>query len=385
MVQAAGFEPAKHYTEDLEPSPFDHSGTPALTASRVSLLSSAASEPLGKSADGIVDVSSSADGQWVARMAHGNNTPRLSPNQLQTVEKSLFEVSRKQKSQTLPVDLPIPDFWNSVGQLTSHLEAELAETIRAEGMTAKAQLQTRRLGNVRTAATDLTRIRLNAFTQHAVLINLMKGGGAEAAAAVQHLSPIQWDRHDGSERAYYESLGHIVEKYKHDVAWMTLVNGSNGNGGGHGSGHEQPVASPEPNPSLSEFGAPAEAETAAAASAAASAGAVESAPATPPTMLVPDARDAWDDPDFDEEDRIREMDGYPEGPTGAEPSPPVQVTVTQAVGIDLVRIRILKNLSDPIIAEDGSQIRLAEGDVESCPSLIAETLIAAGLAVAAPL
>lgn len=102
-------------------------------------------------------------------------------------------------------------------------------------------------------------------------------------------------------------------------------------------------------------------------------------------MLVPDALDARDDPDFDEEDRIREMDGYPEGPTGAEPSPPVQVTVTQAVGIDLVRIRILKDLSDPIIAEDGSQIRLAEGDVESCPSLIAETLIAAGLAVAAPL
>ena len=381
MVQAAGFEPAKHYAEDLEPSPFDHSGTPALTASRVSLLSSAASEPLRNRADGMFDVAPSADVQRVVRMTQGSSTPRLSPNQLQTVEKSLFEVSRKQKSQTLPVDLPIPDFWNSVGQLTSHLEAELAETIRAEGMTAKAQLQTRRLGNVRTAATDLTRIRLNAFTQHAVLINLMKGGGAEAAAAVQHLSPIQWDRHDGSERAYYESLGHIVEKYKHDVAWMTLVNGSNGNGGDHGSGHEQPVASPEPNPSLSEFDAPAEAETAAAAPA----GAVESAPATPPTMLVPDARDAWDDPDFDEEDLIREMDGYPEGPTGAEPSPPVQVTVTQAVGIDLVRIRILKDLSDPIIAEDGSQIRLAEGDVESCPSLIAETLIAAGLAVAAPL
>tara|TARA_B100000085_G_scaffold45154_3_gene38336 strand:- start:667 stop:780 length:114 start_codon:yes stop_codon:yes gene_type:complete len=29
MVQAAGFEPAKLYAEDLEPSPFDHSGTPA--------------------------------------------------------------------------------------------------------------------------------------------------------------------------------------------------------------------------------------------------------------------------------------------------------------------------------------------------------------------
>ncbi len=28
-MQAAGFEPAKRYAEDLEPSPFDHSGTPA--------------------------------------------------------------------------------------------------------------------------------------------------------------------------------------------------------------------------------------------------------------------------------------------------------------------------------------------------------------------
>jgi len=34
---------------------------------------------------------------------------------------------------------------------------------------------------------------------------------------------------------------------------------------------------------------------------------------------------------------------------------------------------------------DGSEMNLAEGDVESCPSLIAETLIAAGLAVSAPL
>ena len=30
MVQGAGFEPAKHYATDLEPVPFDHSGTSAL-------------------------------------------------------------------------------------------------------------------------------------------------------------------------------------------------------------------------------------------------------------------------------------------------------------------------------------------------------------------
>ena len=46
LVQAAGFEPAKHYAEDLEPSPFDHSGTPAQYPSRNALLIPAARTPL---------------------------------------------------------------------------------------------------------------------------------------------------------------------------------------------------------------------------------------------------------------------------------------------------------------------------------------------------
>lgn len=292
---------------------------------------------------------------------------RLSKHQLQSVEKALFEVARKQKASSSPVELPLPDFWASVGQLTANLEAELAETVRAEGMTAKAQLQTRRLGNVRTLVTDLTRIRLNAFTQHAVLVNLMRGGGAEAAAAVQHLSVIDWERHDASERAYYQSLGHLVEKYKHEVAWKELVNGNNG-----GNGHGSPVSNPGPNASLSDFNE------------------AQSVDSPEPTTQIPASptatgRDAWDDPEFDEEDRIRAMDAFPDRATGAEPSPPPEIDVRETLGGDLIRIRILTDLSDPIIGEDGSEMTLAEGDVESCPSLIAETLIAAGLAVAAPL
>jgi len=289
---------------------------------------------------------------------------RLSKNQLQAVEKALFEVARKQKSSAGPVELPLPDFWASVGQLTSSLEAELSETVRSEGMTAKAQLQTRRLGNVRTLVTDLTRIRMNAFTQHAILVNLMKGGGAEAAAAVQHLSVIDWERHDPTERAYYQSLGHLVDKYKHDGAWKELVNGSNG--------RAPPTTPPEPSPdaSLSEF--------------------TDSAPepevqTPPPQVTVANPNETWDDPEIDEEDRIRAMDGFPDRATGADPHPPEEISVSETIGGDLMRIRILQDLSDPIIAEDGSEITLVEGDVESCPSLIAETLIAAGLAVAAPL
>ena len=301
---------------------------------------------------------------------------RLSNHQLQTVEKALFEVAREQKSSAKPVELPLPDFWASVGQLTAHLEAELADTVRAEGMTAKAQMHTRRLGNVRTLVTDLTRIRLNAFTQHAVLVNLMRGGGAEAAAAVQHLSVIDWERHDPSERAYYQSLSHLVDKYKHDVAWKQLVNGNNG-----GNGHGLPFASPGPNASLSEFSEPAAATPEAAAMPA-----VAPSPTAPPTTVpASDKRDSWEDPDFDEEDRIRAMDAYPDRATGADPHPPSEISVVETLGGDLMRIRILQDLSDPIIGEDGSEMNLAEGDVESCPILIAETLIAAGLAVAAPL
>ena len=288
---------------------------------------------------------------------------RLSKNQLQAVEKALFEVARKQKSSAGPVELPLPDFWASVAQLTAGLETELSETVRSEGMTAKAQLQTRRLGNVRTLVTDLTRIRLNAFTQHAVLVNLMKGGGAEAAAALQHLSVIDWERHDPTERAYYQSLGHSVDKYKHDVAWKELVNGSNG-----GATSALPPA-PSPDTSLSEFTeTPSEQEI-----------------QTPPSPPVTDLKETWDDPEFDEEDRIRAMDEFPDRATGADPHPPEEISVAETIGGDLMRIRILQDLSDPIIAEDGAEITLVEGDVESCPSLIAETLIAAGLAVAAPI
>ena len=288
---------------------------------------------------------------------------RLSKNQLQADEKALFEVARKQKSSAGPVELPLPDFWASVAQLPASLETELSETVRSEGMTAKAQLQTRRLGNVRTLVTDLTRIRLNAFTQHAVLVNLMKGGGAEAAAALQHLSVIDWERHDPTERAYYQSLGHSVDKYKHDVAWKELVNGSNG-----GATSALPPA-PSPDTSLSEFTeTPSEQEI-----------------QTPPSPPVTDLKETWDDPEFDEEDRIRAMDEFPDRATGADPHPPEEISVAETIGGDLMRIRILQDLSDPIIAEDGAEITLVEGDVESCPSLIAETLIAAGLAVAAPI
>ena len=79
------------------------------------------------------------------------------------------------------------------------------------------------------------------------------------------------------------------------------------------------------------------------------------------------------------------MDEFPDRATGADPHPPEEISVSEPIGRDLMRIRILQDLTVPIIADDGSEITLVEGDVESCPSLIAETIISAGMALAAPL
>ena len=285
-------------------------------------------------------------------------SPRLNKHQLLSIEKSLFELARKQKSQAIPVDLPVPAFWSSVGQLLQHLEADLAETIRDRGMTAEAQLKSRRLGTIRTCVSDLTRLRLNAFTQHAVLSNLLKSPQGDAMSMSASFQSLDWERHDPSERAYHSGIGHLVEKYKHEVSWNALLRGSGveipspPKAGGH-----------EP---LTEF---VEQEETASQQ-------------TPAADNTPDSSN-WQDPEFDEEDRIRQIDAFPDRATGAaSPAPPPEPAPEES---GLRRILILQDLTEPIIAENGSEITLTAGDVESCPAPIADNLIAAGLAEPAPL
>ena len=120
---------------------------------------------------------------------------------------------------------------------------------------------------------------------------------------------------------------------------------------------------------------------------------------TPLTEFVPDSKEEvvesvvsvvsepvshWEDPEYDEEDRIREIDEFPEitpvgsGPLGNSSS-------DQQKDPDMRRILILQDLEDPIITEGGEEITLTTGDIEFCPSIIADTLIAAGIAEAADL
>ena len=297
----------------------------------------------------------------VPSMMDDGSLPRLSPNRLMAVDRALDELARTQRRSSIPVELPMPNFWDAVGQLVQHLEAELAETIRSEGMTAKAQLQSRKLGVVRTAVKDLTRNRLNAFTQHAVLTNLIQTSEEMRASAGVRPDTIEWDKHDPSERVFYTGVGHLVDKYKHEVSWKALLSNN--------------WDSPAPPPMSSVH--------------------------TPLTEFVPDSIEEevevessvpattdpvahWEDPEYDEEDRIREIDEFPEispmGRGSVEESVP-----SQQKDPDMRRILILQDLDDPIITEEGEEITLTTGDIEFCPSIIADTLIAAGIAEAADL
>ncbi|MDP6212405.1 MAG: hypothetical protein QGF32_02470 [Candidatus Thalassarchaeaceae archaeon] len=290
-------------------------------------------------------------------MVVGSGPRRLSKNELEGVHKTLIEVTRKQKSSDAPVDVGMAEgvvFWDAVGQLLQSMETELSETVRDEGMTAKAQLLSRRLGVARTCVRDLTRIRLTSFTRHAVSSNLLSSTNGSSIG----FQTLDWNRHDPSERVFYNGVRDLAEKYKVSTSWSSML----------GSTEAEPVSVVnEVIETLEDF----------------SAGDDKDAPATTPPPLSRQ-EPQWEEPDFDEEDRIREMDEFPEHAASPSESRTLEEEVEEEAS-ELLRIRVLKDVEDPIMMADGSEVVLTEGDIENCPSLLAEILIAAGLAEVAPI
>ena len=290
----------------------------------------------------------------VAHMIDEVASSRLTKQQLIVVEKALFELTRQQKSSpNVPKEITIPNFWSSIRQLLTNLENELAETIRDEGMNAKTQLQSRRLGVARTSVSDLTRLRMNAFAQHAILSNLVKVPNGKQ----NQVPPLNWQRHDPSERIYYTSIERLVEKYKKDVSWDGMLHG--------GKPEIMNKSNLGGNAILTEFNDSEEVETKQTIS----------APVSP--------QEIWNEPELDEEDRIRQMDGFPERATGAMSATSIESPNPVGNLSEMKRIRMLQDLLDPIIDEDGTEIQLTAGEVVNFSSLMADTLIAAGFAESA--
>ena len=82
-------------------------------------------------------------------------------------------------------------------------------------------------------------------------------------------------------------------------------------------------------------------------------------------------------------DRIRQMDEFPERATGAMSATSIESPNPIGNISDMKRIRMLQDLVEPIIDEDGTEIQLTAGEVVNFSSLMADTLIAAGFAESA--
>jgi hypothetical protein len=219
-------------------------------------------------------------------------------------------------------------------------------------MTAKAQLLSRRLGVARTCVRDLTRIRLTSFTRHAVASNLLNtvNGGSVG------FQRLDWSRHDPSERVFYNGVKDLAEKYKISTSWSSMLGSSE---------PDSKAAVNEVSETLRDF----------------SGEEVEDVPA----LISPQRQEVeWEEPDFDEEDRIRKMDEFPEHAASPSESRTLDEQTSEEIS-ELLRIRILKDVEDPILMADGTEVVLTEGDIETCPFLVADILIAAGLAEAAPI
>jgi hypothetical protein len=284
--------------------------------------------------------------------------------QLAAIEAQLHALLRKQAKHALPVDLPRPDFWNICSQLLQSIEMELAEINRLEGFSARAQTLTRRQANLRRAIADLTRHRLTAFVNHAALANLASTPFGDAVAeSSMNMAPVDWQRQDGAERAFHSGVSELIEQYKRNVSWSGLQEGV----------LETTIVptptTPSGNAQLDQFVE----------------GGLTEQP--PPDIESSNSEEVWEDPDIDEEDRISMIEEYPE----ISETSPSDEYASENEGADpivsgtMMRLRILKDMPEPILDESGEEIELLEGDSFNCGALMAETLIAAGWAESVPL
>ena len=263
----------------------------------------------------------------------------LSASELDRIEKAIFEVARQQRGKRVPVSLPFPDFWDRAVHLVIHLEQE-ADRMRRDGVgSARLSTGVRRMANIRTQIRNLANLRLNALTSHAVIGSLLEEGGSRGNG-----NSIEWSRMDPKERAFHSEISRGVDRFRTQTSWDVLM-------GIEESGGEEAVGVPDLNRFEDEEGLDG------------------LAPFPEPS---PEGEVEWDDPEMDEEDRIRTIDdGYPEAPLNP---------ASQDVKHDLVKIRIIEDSDDPIIDEDGSEIRIVEGEFHLCSPTMSETLISIGLA-----
>ena len=295
----------------------------------------------------------------------GDLSQKLEGPQLASIEAQLHALLRIQAKHNVPEKLPRSDFWHMCSRLLQTIEIELAEIGRTEGWSVRAQTLSRRQANIRHTIADLTRHRLSAFVNHAALSNLASTPFGDAAPdGSTNVVPIDWQRHDGAERAFHAGVAELINQYKQNISWEVLQKGVL-------SSSESFVLTPAGNAQLDDFIDEPGGLTG----------------KEPPSIEEPESEEYWDDQDIDEEDRIARAEEFPEIEEHVPIEPEIQIAATpeDSQDADMMRIRILQDMPEPIVDASGEEIELYEGDIQNCNSLLAETLISAGFAEAAEL
>ena len=145
----------------------------------------------------------------------------LNQSQAKEVEEQLFSTLRQQTGRNIPMPLPRTDFWEKVGMLLETIEMEIHEIYRTIGPSLKLQTMQKRQANVRRTASELARKRIVALMQHSASMALRTEGGSQG----QDLASLDWTRHDPSEREFYSNATEQLNKFKQTVNWSGMQMG----------------------------------------------------------------------------------------------------------------------------------------------------------------
>tara|TARA_Y100000758_G_scaffold208575_1_gene149348 strand:- start:703 stop:1848 length:1146 start_codon:yes stop_codon:yes gene_type:complete len=341
------------------------------------------------------------DAVLVSAMPEDSKTARkLEAKRAKEIEEELYATLRRQVERMHPVQLPFSEFWSQSGDLLDHIEGELNKSVRTQGHTLRSHTASKRQANVRRALTELARKRLVALLNHAVTTNLRPVGDIDS----QNIPSLDWNKHDSSEKQFYNQCVRLVESFKASIDWTEMHKGA---------GVAESILEVESGTKqLDEFIKQPGGLT---------------GRGPPPLEIIMKEEKNIEEFDEDEEERIARVEGYPElmemanqsqseeTPTHSEQpsfipqgkemtldelisiapassSPPSEFENSDVQepdestlkSVELLRIRILESSEEPIITAEG-EIDLEVGDVHQLEQQIADYLIHAGVAEAAPL
>ena len=326
----------------------------------------------------------------------------LNPSQAKEVEEQLFSTLRQQVGRSVPMPLPRGDFWKKVSQLLDTVEMEIHEVYKTVGPSLKMQTLQKRQANIRRTASELARKRMVALMQHSASMALRTEGGSQG----QDLAAMDWSRHDPAEREFYANATEQLNKFKQAVNWNNMQMGIaseelnddlrmapgttqldsfvSGTGGLTGRGPPK-IAIEENNAPLEEYHEDEEEHLAKSEEFPELAGKqpIEEIPTHEPSTgeshaaameLAPSKKK--EEMDFDAWANVDAASSEVEEPLHEE-----ELDIEEG---NLLRIRILESLDEPIITIDG-EITLGVGDVLFLDEMTANYLVESGVAEIATL